>query len=235
MYPKKNGFFNIFKKEYENKKILLNKKITKIDLKNKNIIINNSEQIKYDNLVSSIPLVDYLSLIDDMPVEIVTALKNLKYTTLISYNIKIKKRLDHKFHWCYFYDKSVPFSRMTILSNLKDKKSSKDYFLVQGEAFRRNDEYYNCLEIDQDVRKHLIKFFQLKTDNDIIFNERKIIDKAYPVPLINTKENVKKILNWVEKFNLKQIGLYGKWNYLWSDQSFIDGWNEGVKINEIQK
>ena len=29
MYPKKNCFFIIFKKKYENKKILLNKKITK--------------------------------------------------------------------------------------------------------------------------------------------------------------------------------------------------------------
>ena len=89
--------------------------------------------------------------------------------------------------------------------------------------------------MDKQVEDHLRDFFKLQDNNDIIFNEKKIIDKAYPVPLIDTKKNVKTIINWLEENNLKQIGLYGKWNYLWSDQSFIDGWNEGLNYNKNER
>jgi protoporphyrinogen oxidase len=235
LYPKRGGFFNIFNKKYINKNIQLKKKITKIYLKNKTLLINNEYLVNYDKLVSSIPLVDYLDLIDEIPSNVVESLKSLKYTKLICYNLKIKKRIKYNFHWCYFYDKSIPFSRMSILSNLKNSNIDKDFYVVQGEVFRRNDENYDLIKLDKQVEDHLRDFFKLQDNNDIIFNEKKIIDKAYPVPLIDTKKNVKTIINWLEENNLKQIGLYGKWNYLWSDQSFIDGWNEGLNYNKNEK
>ena len=34
-----------------------------------------------------------------------------------------------------------------------------------------------------------------------------------------------KIIEYLKNHNIYQIGLYGKWKYMWSDQSFLDGYN----------
>jgi len=91
-YPKEGGFFELFKSQYKNKDIKLNSKVTKINLKKKSIIINNRDEIFFDNLISSIPLVDYKNLIPELDPKIITDLDDFKFTSLITYNFKIKKK-----------------------------------------------------------------------------------------------------------------------------------------------
>ena len=42
---------------------------------------------------------------------------------------------------------------------------------------------------------------------------------------MNLENIVKKASRVLKNHNIYQIGLYGKWKYMWSDQSFLDGYN----------
>ena len=223
-YPAKGGFFEIFKNFYKDKNISLNSEVTKINLSKKTIEINNKDEIAYDKLISSIPLVDYQSLIPEFDNTFKSELSQFKYTHLITYNFKIKKKINLDFQWCYFYDMEIDVSRMSIINNLNQSKNLNDFYIVQMEVFRRNDEKINYEKIDENIKNHLLTFFKIN-NNDIFFQKRIFINKAYPIPLIGVEEKRLRILKYLEDHNIYQIGLYGKWKYIWSDQSFLDGYN----------
>lgn len=223
-YPKNGGFFGLFESHYKGKKINLNSSVTKINLKKKSIIINNAKEVFFENLISSIPLVDYKYLITDIDKDIKSDLNDFKFTSLITYNFKIKKKINLNFHWCYFYDNDVDVSRMSIINNFNQNQNQDDYYLVQMEVFRRNDEKIDYVNIDKNVKTHLINFFKINNE-DILFENKLFVEKAYPIPIIGNEDKRLKILEYLKNYNIHQIGLYGKWKYMWSDQSFLDGYN----------
>lgn len=223
-YPKEGGFFELFRSHYKNKSINLNSKVTKINLKKKSIIINNTKEVFFENLISSIPLVDYKALIPELDTKIKLDLDNFKFTSLITYNFKIKKKVKLNFQWCYFYDDDIDVSRMSIINNFNQSENQDDYYIVQMEVFRRNDETIDEFSIDKNVKNHLINFFKIEK-KDIYFENKFFVEKAYPVPIIGVEEKRLKIIEYLKNHNIYQIGLYGKWKYMWSDQSFLDGYN----------
>lgn len=223
-YPKKGGFFELFRSHYKDKNINLNSKVTKINLKKRSIIINNAKEVFFENLISSIPLVDYKFLIPELDEKIKLDLYNFKFTSLISYNFKIKKKVKFHFQWCYFYDEDIDVSRMSIINNFNQSENQDDFYIVQMEVFRRNDEKLDEHSIDKNVKNHLINFFKIER-KDIYFENKFFVEKAYPVPIIGIEEKRLKIIEYLKNHNIYQIGLYGKWKYMWSDQSYLDGYN----------
>jgi protoporphyrinogen oxidase len=229
-YPKKNGFFDFFINKFKKFNIELDHNVKKISIKKKKVYFLNGKSVNYDCLISSIPLVDYLDIIEDLPEEMSRILNSLKYTKLATYNYKILKKRDYDFHWCYFYDSKIPISRMSILNNWNDENKD-NYYLVQGEVFFRNDETFNMDQCDKRTKEHIIKFFNLESDKEILLEKKIIVEKAYPIPLLNQKKNIEKIKSWLQSQNIYQIGLYGNWQFMWSDQAFNSGKQAAEIIN----
>ena len=217
-YPKKGGFYSFFKEKFNKHNVKYKKKIEKINLNNKLIFINK-KKISYDKLYSTIPLPEYLKLIKRIPINVKKELQKLKYTSTICLNFSVKKRTHINFHWCYFYDKEVDGSRMSILSNLINDKS--DYYYGQVEVFRRNDEKININLIKKNTKLYLTKFFKLNSDKDFKFIITEVYKYSYPVPIVNT--NIEIIHSWLKSNNIIPFGLYGNWKYMWSDESYING------------
>ena len=79
-YPKYGGyesFLNILKK---NRLIKFSEKIKKINLKKKKIFLNKGKKIKFDKLVSTIPLPEFCKLSENIPSKIIKASKKLRCT-----------------------------------------------------------------------------------------------------------------------------------------------------------
>ena len=231
-YPLCGGFFNVFKEKYEKFNFNLNYNVIKIDIKNKKILFENGIEKNYNVLVSSIPLNEYAHLIKELPEWAKDTLNNLKFTKLITYNYKLKRKINHEFHWCYFYDKSIPISRMSILSNFNQQKQN-NYYYVQAEVFYRNDEKIDFIDYDQKTRNHIRKFFNLKNDDDLLYEKKIFVEKAYPIPLIGDRDKINDIIHWLRQNKIYPIGLYGNWKFMWSDQTFFNGKEVADEINKI--
>lgn len=227
-YPKTGGFNSFFADSYKDININYNHKITEIDLNNKILKFNDNQKIKYKNLYSSIPLTEYLNLISNLPKNIEKALKELKYTNLICVNMSINTEINFPYHWCYFYDKQIEISRLSVINNLTGENNSK--FNLQAEVFRRNDEKYNVNTIENNVKTFILEFFNINNQTEIEIKSQ-VIKYAYPIPLLNNEENIKTIKEWLKKSKIFTIGLYGNWQYMWSDQAYSNGKQLAEKIN----
>lgn len=141
----------------------------------------------------------------------------------------ITKNISKKFnkvHWFYVYDEDIDISRVSLLHNVKGFEDSNP--IIQAEIFRRNDENYDFDNIYKKGIDDLMKILDI-TPDQIQVVEPKKIEYSYVVSDINKREIVSKITKFLEKKCVKLIGLYGKWNYVWSDKAYENGYNDGKK------
>lgn len=71
-------------------------------------------------------------------------------------------------------------------------------------------------------------FFILETILKLFFLFFFQIEKAYPISLIDTEKYRKLIISYLKKHHIFPIGLYGNWKYMWSDQSFYNGYDFNI-------
>ena len=136
-YPKHGGyesFLNILKK---NKSIKLNKKIKKINLRKKEILLNEGKKIKFSKLVSTIPLPEFCQLCKNIPPKILKASKLLRCTAGILVSIGIKKKIKMR-TWFYIYDKEIKAARVYSPTKLSKFNSPKNKSALQAEIFVDN-------------------------------------------------------------------------------------------------
>ena len=230
-YPKEKGFGSLFDNLIDLNKITFNKKATNINVHEKYIIFNNNEKVYFDNLISTIPLNQLIFITDAVPIEVTEASKKLKYLNLIQINARFKKNINipKNLHWFYVYDNKLEPSRISILNNLTQESNNDNYFVVQAEIFRRNDEVYDIKDLVKKGLKDLYEIFNVDKSS-LIEHSYELIEYSYIVSDHERKESVNKILNWLESQSIISTGLYGKWFYVWSDIAYSLGVNDSKKI-----
>lgn len=228
-YPKCNGIQSLIDgiaSYVDKEKILTEVKIQKVDYLKKEVHFlkdNKIERIKYDKLISTIPLFELLR-ISNLPNEIRLLHKGLKYTSVLCYNIATKKLNVGKFHWVYYPDEEITFYRLGIYSNVNknlvpSEKYDSIYVEVSVEMNRNYDEY----EIYNKVIRDLLKVKVLSSPRQIIFYKLLKIPVGYVIYDGFRDRNLPKIHKFLNRNNIHSIGRYGEWKYSYMSENIKDG------------
>lgn len=232
-YPKNGGFENFFDKDYDYSRIKLNHKVTSIDLDNRIIEFNNEHSKPFDTIINSMPIPELVKITKNVPSEITKAAKELKFTSLIQLNVIANrdKCAITDLTWFYVYDENMDISRVSIIDNLTSTLN-ENKIAFQVEIFRRNDEEYNIEEISKKGIIDLCKILKINKE-DIIDYESVFIKYAYVISDNQRAKNVKLIEDFYESNKVFGVGLYGRWNYVWSDVAFQSGVDMAKKLQKI--
>jgi len=190
-----------------------NSKITEAIIKTK----NGSQNIKFEYLISSIPITEFIQLLEPkVPEDILQASKKLKFRSHISLFITIDKPSIFPDQWIYFPDKDIPFGRIMEPKNFSKKMSpdKKTSLLIEFFCWE-NDKIWDSSKEDlvEISVKWLEKFNFIKKSEviDSFIHKEKY---AYPVYDLDYKENLGKIKNYLNRFdNLQLIGRAGSFRY----------------------
>ena len=231
-YPKKGGFENFFDKDYDFSRIKLNHKATLIDIDNSIIEFNYEHTQLFDTIINSIPIPELVKITKNVPAEIIKAADELKFTSLIQLNViaNRKKCAITELTWFYVYDENMDISRISIIDNLTSN-SNESKIAFQVEIFRRNDEEYDIEDISKKGIVDLCKILKID-DEDIIDYESVFIKYAYVISDKQRSNNVKLIEDFYESNKIFGVGLYGRWNYVWSDVAFQSGVDMAKKLQK---
>lgn len=229
-YPKKNGFkayLEPFAKELD---IKLNHEVIKIDTKNKIIYFKNNHKIKYEKLISSLPLPEIIKLLENVPKKIINESKKLKWTSGYMVSIGLKNTKIPNYLWFYIYDEEIPFSRVYSPSLKSSNNCPKGCSSIQAEIYFKNDSStkINEEELLNRTIENLIKMNVIKEEN-IIVKDIKFEKYANIIFDFNIYEVRKEIRDYLNKIGIETIGRFGEWDYLWSDQSFLSYENQKGK------
>jgi len=180
--------------------------------------------VLYKNMISSIPLPEYSSLIKDIPDDVKKACENLKYTSAALVSIGLNKPDIPKHLWFYIYDEDILASRCYSPSIKSLDNVPKDCSSLQFEVYFSKDKPLDLT--NEELTSHIIeKSEQMKVfdKNDVIVEDCMVLEYGNVIFYHGMEEDRKVVLGYLEKNKIKTVGRFGKWEYLWSDQSLMSG------------
>ena len=222
-YPIQGGFKSFLSKMVENLEINYDSNVIKIDPYNKVLTLEGGMTYQYERLISSIPLPEYLELIDDIPSDVKVALQNLKWTSAAIISMGFNREDIAKHLWFYIYDEEIMASRIHSPS-LKSKNNAP-----LGCSSLQSEIYFSFNDFEIEPQKLMEReisnyisagFFEA---DDIILKDIKTIKYANVIFDHEIYINRKAVRQWLLKFGIETIGRFGEWDYFWTDQSLLSG------------
>jgi protoporphyrinogen oxidase len=222
-YPLNGGFTSFFRPEKMTQSYKLKTEVSQIDLENSKVLFSNGQSISYGNLISSMPLPELVKKLGvNVPGEVREASGALKCSKLHLINIRISKYKGPKTHWFYVYDLGLYSTRVTIQTAIKFGCNSLDQEVdIQVEVYEREG-----LSIPSNLASIVVSElvgFGLFQNVDLIEYESRFIEYANVVFDHSRKHSLEIVQNYLESINIKSVGRFGSWEYLWSDESFLEG------------
>jgi protoporphyrinogen oxidase len=220
-YPLRGGTGEFYNRmgEHLGDHVTLNAEVEYIDSEHKQIYFADGSIVKYDILLTTMPL-DVLCgsvLNGAVPPEIKQAARGLKHSSGYMVGIGINQPCPSAKSWMYFPEDNCPFYRVTYLSNyskymtpdadnnysLLCETSASEYKPEDGETIveRTIQGLINCGMLKEEDRK------------DIVSTWCYFADYSYPTPTVDRDERLAKVIPWLEERDIYSRGRFGMWKY----------------------
>lgn len=223
-YPKKGGFLAFIEKLIDQSTIEFNCRAVEVDIDSKIVIFKNGLKVKYTSLVSSIPLPEMVSIIKNVAPKILKASKSLVSTSIdlisVGFNKPIIKDL-----WFYIYDEDILASRAYSPSMKSPDNAPNGCSSLQFEIYSRGVNSKFKKEDLTDNVIYALKKMKIADKEDIIFTHHKYLQYGNVI-FDNGMEKKRNLVRlYFNSCDVQMIGRFGEWDYLWSNQSFLSGYN----------
>lgn len=223
-YPVKGGFQDFLSGFANEGRIEYNKKVIRIEEKQKKVYFEDGDCVEYDNLISTIPLPELVSCLSYANQEVLEASKELMYTSGYIVSIGLNKRKEFPSLWFYIYDEDILPARiyspsMKSNNNVPEGKSS-----LQAEIYFSNKKpmHQSQTEILEDTIAKLVSI-GLFSEEDVEVKDIRLIKYANVICDQKIDENRNIIKDYLDSNGIIMAGRFGEWKYFWSDQSFLSG------------
>ncbi len=185
------------------------------------VLTQEGEEIRYDALVSSVPLCRLLRMLTPAPPGLEAAAASLRWVPIRVLNVGVKRRDVSDQHWVYFPEEKYPFFRVGCYSSfaphLVPEGSSSLYVEVAGHAARRQGDWIEaCLR----GLVHCGILWDLDEVEVVVPLELPV---AYVIHDWARSEWLPKIRDFLEGHGIYTVGRFGTWGYGTMELALIQG------------
>jgi protoporphyrinogen oxidase len=232
-YPLRGGtgeFYRRFEKPLAGH-VKLNKSLDFINIAKKEIRFKDGEVVKYDVLISAMPLDKLCNdvLNGEVPREIKKATASLKHSGGYMVGIGLKQPCPSTKSWMYFPEDNCPFYRATYLSNYSKYMTpdNNTHYSLLCETSYSDHKPVNGNTIIDDTITGLVNAGMLKDSDrkDIIDTWVYHADYSYPTPSVERDGILNQAIPFLEHHDIYSRGRFGMWKYEVSntDHSLMQG------------
>ena len=224
-YPKKGGYKSFIEPLIKISDIRCNHKLVGLNFDTKILTFENGIEVKYNKLINTLPLPLLIKLVDNVPKEVLEHSKQLKATSIdlisVGFNKIVTKDL-----WFYIYDEDILASRAYSPSIKSPDNAPTGCSSLQFEIYSNNNQnsQYNENELMENT-KYAIKKLNIANDDQILFMNRKFVKYGNVIFFKEMEKHREVVRNFLELNDVISCGRFGEWDYLWSNQSFMSGYN----------
>lgn len=224
-YPVKGGF-GAFMSSFSGDYAVENKKeYSGLDIKNKEVFFTDGESIKYDNLISTIPL-DILvkGIKGDVPEKVLNAVNCLDYTSGVIVSIGLNKKHRSPSLWFYIYDEDILPARVYCPDIKSPQNVPNGCSSLQAEVYFSKYKLLNIdlSEIKEKVVEQLIDIGLFEKEN-IMFSDVRFEKYANIMFTKQIYEARSIVHQYLKSIGVHYAGRFGEWDYLWTGQSILSG------------
>lgn len=240
-YPKIGGIQSIIKAlEKRNlSTIIPNFEVKSIEKtsSDKWIVSNENEVLEFDRLISTIPLQELLKVLNGVPRNVVNAVNDLKYNSIITVMIGVDVPKLNNISWLYIPNKEDGiFNRVSFPSNYSDEvvPAGKSSILAEITCFE-TDAVWNMA--DSEIMDQVVK--QLDTlsiidKNTVCFGEVRHLKYAYVVYDLNYSTNMGIITEYFKELGIELVGRFSEFKYLNMDACVRSAMATAEKLNRSE-
>jgi protoporphyrinogen oxidase len=201
--------------------------IKSVNLGKKIATLTTGEQINFNRLVNTMPLKNFVGIIEDAPAEIRAAAARLRATTVHYYDIGVRGKGDiaSDYHWIYFPEPEFVFYRAGSYSAVHASsapKGCRSYYveLSGGDAIEllKHPEQLK-LRVIADLKRACV----LSEADEILFMELCNIPHAYVIFDQHYEPSRKQILDYLAAQGASSGGRWGGWNYGGMEDALLEG------------
>ena len=188
----------------------LGTQIRSIDLNHRRVHLAD-RVVEYSALISSIPLDVLGSLCSPIPDGVAAALRRLRCTSLVYFDVALRKPNPIDFHWIYVPEERLPFYRVGCYSAFSSLMAPPNHSSLYIEMASRNE--HDVADQWPRVVDGLIEMGIIQSEGDILFSRQRTIPHAYVIYDHHYSEAIREIHPFFERHNVFSTGRYGGWNY----------------------
>ena len=190
-------------------------------------LFNDGTRVRYDSLISTIPLPELVRLIgDEAPAYVQRAAAALRHVSVRCVNLGVARpRLTNK-HWIYYPENTV-FHRIFVQGNASPHNNPEGGFALTCEITYSPTKPLPCdgqALIDRCIQE-CREVGMLEEDDEVIASHLVDMPYAYVIYDHARAENVGRIRSWLASQDIVLAGRYSEWEYYNSDHAFIAGKN----------
>jgi len=230
-YPKIGWYQSFLKKMIGKCNIQLNKEAILIDPIKKYIKFKDWSKKNYTELISSIPLPEIIKIIKNCPINIKQASNNLSRTSVALISLGINKPNISKHLWFYIYDEDILPARIYSSDLKSNDNTPSNYSWLQCEIYFSKNKPLK--KSSKELIEHVIKSLEnmkICKKSNIIISDFRVLKYGNIIFDKKMEYNRKIIHSYLDNLDIKYIGRFGEWDYLWSDQSLMSWKNIINKI-----
>jgi protoporphyrinogen oxidase len=238
-YPITGGIQSIIKalEENVNGNIFIDFEVRSIkkNSSGKWIVSNGIEFYEFDRLISTIPLQEFVKSLEEIPDEVSTAIKSLKYNSLITVMLGINSSNLNDLSWLYIpSEEDGLFNRVSFPSNYSDKVAPAGKSSVLAEITCSVDDPIWSMSNQKILDLVTSQIDKLKfIDKELVcFGEVKRFKYAYVIYDLNYTKNMDIINNYFEKIGIYLIGRFSEFKYLNMDACVRSAMELTNKLNQ---
>ncbi len=222
-YPKKGGYKAFLSGLEKGADIQFGREVVRIDCQGKRVQFSDGSEVTYDTLISSLPLPELCKMIVNAPQQVVGAGSKLKWTSAYQVSIGLSKRVPLHL-WFYIYGEDILPSRVYSPSRKSPDNVPDGCSSLQAEIFFSEDRpmTQTSEQILQSTISSLVDMGVISAE-DIRVKDIRIEKYANVIFTHDIYQNRAIIHDYLDSVGIQTIGRFGKWGYLWSDQSLLTG------------
>ena len=217
-YPKVGGIQALIK-SLETKigdSIVTNFEVVKISgINGKWTVFDENQERLYEKIISTIPIQSLVKAAG-APKKIKEAANDLKYNSLITVMLGLRRKLNKNLSWLYIPDRKILTHRASFPSSYSQHVAPAGMSSVMVEItckiedalWKRKDK-----EIEQRVINDL-HHLKVIDKQDVCFALTKRVEYAYVINDLNYNKNMKKIRNYFAKMGIGLAGRFSEFKYL---------------------
>lgn len=223
-YPKQGGYKSFLHTMQKECDIQLNKEAMAIDPMKKEIRFKDGSTEVYKNLVSSLPLPHMITLLPNVPQDVIDASENLFASSVAIVSFGFNKPDIAQHLWYYIYDEDILPARCYSPSLKSPDNAPKGCSSVQFEVYFSNQK---ALALEGDaLLDHIIDkalSMGIFTKEDIVVQDARVLPYGNVVFYEGMEADRQIVLDYLASLKIYGVGRFGQWAYLWTDQCVLTG------------
>ncbi len=184
-----------------------------IDARRRVVRLRGGEEIRYERLVSTMPLDRLLARTVGLPDELPVAGRRLRSVRVLNICLGVARRRLSNAHWVYFPEPEFSFYRIGFPSNLAAGMAPRGCSSVWAERSLLADEPFDPSEVTARAADDLRRAGILGRRDRIVFSRVGVLDPAYVLYDRHRARHLPRVLETLREHGIDSTGRFGAWEY----------------------